>query len=163
MVELCIVIVVLGILMTTGIAALMRARVASNESSAIGGLRATSSAQVAYSSSCGLGNYAANYVILGTKPSPNSQGFISEDLGLSLNPSRNGYSFAVAMGAGGANVNPDCNNNVTISRYYASARPTILGQTGSRSFAVSQTGSVYQAVGAMPPPEPFGPATPLAQ
>ncbi len=73
MVELCIVIIVLGILMTTGIAALMRARMASNESAAIGGLRATSSAQFAYSSGCGQGNYASNYIILGTRPSPNSQ------------------------------------------------------------------------------------------
>src|SRR6185436_3717515 len=95
MVELCIVIVVIGILLATGVAALLRARLAANESSAVGGLRATSSAQFAYSSGCGQGNYATTYVILGTKPAANSQGYISEDLGSAAMPTKSGYVYSM--------------------------------------------------------------------
>jgi len=163
MIELCIVIVVLGILMATGVAALLRARMASQESAAIAGMRATASAQFAYLSGCGQGNYATSYVVLGTKPAANSQGYISEDLGSAVNPSRNGYTFALQIGAGGASSANDCNGNPTQTKYYATATPNVLGQTGSRSFAVNQGGSVYQSFGGTPPDEPFGPPDQLAQ
>src|SRR5207344_3134877 len=137
-----------------GVAALIRARMASNETAAIGGLRATSSAQFAYSSGCGAGNYATNYVILGTKPNPNSQGYLSEDLGAAINPARNGYTYSMAMGAGGAASSNDCNGNATMTKYYANSRPTAPGQTGSRAFAINQEGTVFQLFGAIPPNEP---------
>ena len=163
LVELCIVIAVLGILMVIGVATLMRARMSANESSAIGGLRATASAQFAYLSGCGQGNYATTYVILGTKPSPNNEGYISPDMGAAVNPSRNGYTFALQMGAGGAAAANDCNGNPTQSAYYATAIPNAPGQTGDRSFAVNQRGAVYQSLNATPPDEPFEPPDLLAQ
>jgi prepilin-type N-terminal cleavage/methylation domain-containing protein len=163
MIELCIVIVVIGILLATGVAALLRARMAANESAAIGGLRATASGQFAYSSGCGRGGYATTYVILGTKPAPNSQGYISEDLGSANTPLKNGYLFSLALGAGGAASFPDCNGNPTQSTYYATATPTVPGQTGDRGFAVNQRGTVYQGFGSTPPDEPFEPPDQLAQ
>jgi prepilin-type N-terminal cleavage/methylation domain-containing protein len=163
MIELCIVIVVIGILLATGVAALLRARMASNESAAVGGLRATASAQFAYSSGCGQGNYATSYVILGTKPNPNSQGYISEDFGSAASPARNGYTFTLTMGAGGSASSNDCNGNPTMTQYYATAIPNVPGQTGDRSFAVNQAGSVYFAFGSTPPDEPFDPPDQIAQ
>jgi prepilin-type N-terminal cleavage/methylation domain-containing protein len=163
MIELCVVIVVIGILLATGVAALLRARMASNESAAIAGLRTTSSAQFAYSSGCGQGNYATSYVILGTKPPGNSQGYVSDDLGAAVNPSRNGYNYSMSLGAGGASSSNDCGGNATMTRYYATARPVVNGQTGARAFAVNQAGTVYQAFGATPPDEPFVPPDELAQ
>ena len=163
MIELCVVIVVIGILLATGVAALLRARMSANESAAMGGLRTTASAQFAYSSGCGQGNYATGYVILGTKPASNSQGYISEDLGSAANPSRNGYTYSLSMGAGGAASSNDCNGNPTMTKYYASATPNVLGQTGDRSFAVNQSGSVYQLFGSTPPDEPFEPPDQMAQ
>ena len=164
LIELCIVIVVLGILMVTGVAALLRARMASNEGAAIASLRATVSAQFAYLSGCGAGNYATSYVILGTKPSANNQGYISPDLGSAVNPLRNGYTFHLQMGSGGS-IGPtqDCNDNPTWTKYYASASPNVQGQTGDRSFATNQDQSVYELNGPTPPPEPFGPPAILAQ
>lgn len=163
-VELCIVIVVLGILMVTGVAALLRARLASNESAAIGALRATVSAQFAYLAACGQGNYATSYVILGTKPSANNQGFISPDLGSAIVPQLHGYTFRLQMGNGGAaGALQDCNGNATWTKYYASAVPVAFGQTGERSFATNQDQAIYQETGTTPPPEPFGPSSTRAQ
>lgn len=163
MIELCIVITVLGILMATGVAALMRARMVANESSAVGGLRATASAQLAYLAGCGQGNYATSYVILGTRPSPNSQGYISPDLGADVAPSRSGYTFRLNMGSGGAAAANDCNGNPTQTKYYANATPNVAGQTGERSFAISQQGSVYQSMTPTPPDEPFEPPDQLVR
>jgi prepilin-type N-terminal cleavage/methylation domain-containing protein len=164
MIELCIVIVILGILMVTGVAALLRARMNSNESAAIAGLRATVSAQFAYLSGCGAGNYATSYVILGTKPSPNNQGYISPDLGAEAVPRLSGYTFRLALGRDGApGVTQDCNGNPTWTTYYATAVPNVPGQTGDRSFATNQRQSIYQANNSTPPAEPFGPGTQLVQ
>ena len=163
MIELCIVILILGILLVTGVAALMRARLLSNESAAVAALRSTNSAQFAYQSGCGAGNYATSYVILGTKPSPNNIGYISEDLGSSVTPARNGYTFSLGMGRGGAVSAPDCNGNPTQTKYYASTQPTVAGQTGTRAFAINQEGSVYQSNDGIPPDEPFEPPDQLAE
>lgn len=163
MIELCIVITVLGILMATGVAALLRARMVANESAAVGGMRATASAQFAYLSSCGQGNYATSYVILGTKPSPNNQGYISPDLGSDIAPSRTGYTFRLNQGSGGTAAADDCNGNPTMTKYYATATPNVPGQTGDRSFAVNQMGSVFQSMNATPPDEPFDPPDQLVQ
>jgi prepilin-type N-terminal cleavage/methylation domain-containing protein len=163
LIELCIVIVILGILMVIGVTSLLRARLVANESSAIGGMRATASAQFSYLSACGQGNYATTYVILGTKPSPNNQGYISPDLGAAINPSKNGYTYSLQMGSGGALTTADCNGNPTLTKYYATATPIALGQTGDRSFAVNQQGSVYQSSGQTAPDEPFEPPDQLAQ
>lgn len=163
LIELCVVIVILGILMVTGVAALLRARMNSNESAAIAAMRSTHSAQFSYLSTCGQGNYATSYVILGTKPSPNNQGYISPDLGASMTPSTNGYTFRLYLGDGGSTGPADCNGNATQTTYYATAVPNVSGQTGDRSFAINQLGSVYQRQGSGPPEEPFGPPATLAQ
>lgn len=163
LVELCIVIAVLGVLMVIGVTTLLRARMVANESSALASLRATASAQFAYLSGCGQGNYATTYVILGTKPSPNNQGYISPDLGAAVAPSRSGYTFRLQIGLGGAPSLNDCNGNPTQTTYYASATPNVPGQTGGRSFAVNQRGGVYQSLTATPPDEPLEPPDEMAR
>ena len=163
MIELCIVMVILGILMVVGIASLLRARLSANESAAMAGLRATASAQFAYLSGCGAGNYATSYIILGTMPSPNNQGYITPDLGSAVEPSRNGYTFRLQMGSGGAVAAADCNGNPTQTKYYASATPNVLGQTGDNSFAINGANSAYQLPGSAAPTEPFGPPAILVQ
>ena len=155
MIELLIVIVILGILMVTGVATLMRARLVSNESAAVAGLRAIYSGQFSYQAGCGAGNYATSLPILGTKPSANSIGYISPDLGAAATPSLNGYTYTLEMGDGGTTEAPDCNGNPTLTRYYATARPVAQGETGVRAFAVTQVGTVYQTNNGVPPVEPF--------
>lgn len=162
LIELCIVILVLAILMVTGVAALLRARMAANESSAIGSLRTINNAQFAYASACGSGQYATSLPILATVPPGNSQGYLSEDLGSSATPQRSGYNYRMLGGAGGAAGTPDCNGTMTQTKYYATAAPVTQGQTGDRAFATNQGGAVYQAQ-ATPPDEPFDPPDQLAQ
>lgn len=160
MIELCIVVVILGILMVAGAAALMRARMASNETAAISALRTINSAQFAYATGCGSGNYAASLLVLGVKPPGNGVAYLSEDLGAAAMPTLHGYTFSVAAGAGAAAATADCNGTVTQTKYYASAVPFSMGQTGSRSFATNQQGTIWGLNGASAPVEPFAsPAT----
>ena len=126
-------------------------------------MRSINTAQFQYNSGCGRGNYAASLVILGTKPPGNKQGYLSEDLGASATPQLSGYRFNISRGDEGLQGPADCNGSPTETTYYAVATPTVLGQTGSRAFATSQKGSIWQATGAVPPPEPFGPPSQLAQ
>jgi hypothetical protein len=51
-----------------------------NEASAIGSLRAVTSAQAAFASSCAAGGYVTDLADLNKKPGGGSQGFISPDL-----------------------------------------------------------------------------------
>ena len=59
LIELLIVVAIIGILAAIAIPGLLRARMAGNEASAIGSLRAINSGQAAYSSSCGQQGYAS--------------------------------------------------------------------------------------------------------
>ena len=65
LIELLIVVAIIGIIAANAIPGLLRARMAGNEASAIGSLRAINSSQQAFSSACGHGMYAADLTILG--------------------------------------------------------------------------------------------------
>ena len=155
LVELAVVIVVLGILLAVATAAVFRARMAANEGSAIAGLRTVNTAQFQYQSSCGGGLYAASPAILSRIPPGETEGYLPADLGSAVSPVRSGYIYTVAIGNGGVAGPPDCGGTATVSRYVATARPADEG-TGSRSFATTHQGTVWEIAGATPPVEPFG-------
>jgi type IV pilus assembly protein PilA len=156
MVELCIVIVILGVLMTVAVAALFRARTVSNEASAVSSLRAIYSAQFSYTAACGAGNYATTLTALTLAPPGGSEGYLSQDLGGSNNPQRNGYRFTLRQGQGAVRSHADCHGAATQTRYYAAATPTVPGNTGNNAYAINQSGAVWQVSGSSPPAEPFG-------
>ena len=58
LIELLIVVAIIGIIAAIAVPGLLRARISGNEASAIGSLRAVSSAQSTFSASCGNGQYA---------------------------------------------------------------------------------------------------------
>jgi len=156
LIELCIVLVILGILLVVAVASLMRARVVANESSATAVLRSITKAQFAYYAECGRGFYALSLTQLGS-PRPGRQiSYLAEDIGLVDNPQRNGYRFNVRPAADAMPGLTDCGGSTTRSTYYASAVPVALGRTGDRSFATSQSNAIWAAAGVVPPTEPLG-------
>src|SRR4026207_1122957 len=82
LIELLIVVAIIGIIAAIAVPGLLRARISGNEASAIGSLRAISSAQSTFAASCANGLYADSLTTLGTGPSGGSA-LISPALGAS--------------------------------------------------------------------------------
>jgi len=162
LVELLIVIAIIAILAAIGSLQMMRAKAASNESAAIASMRAISSAQYAYASSCGGGSFAGLLPTLAAPGPGSTVPFLSPDLTSGVVIGKSGYTVTMTPGAASAPGNPDCNGTPTESAYYASATPLSLGFHGSRSFAINAAGTIWQVAAAVAPTEPFGlPAEPL--
>ena len=145
LIELLIVVAIIGIIAAIAIPGLLRARISGNEASAIGSLRATSSAQSTFAASCGNGLYAPTLAILGTGPSGGSA-FISPDLGASATVTKSGYTVSMTGTAGTATV-AACNGaaGATLtSGYHAWANP-VSTSTGTRFFGTNTTGTIWQA------------------
>ena len=157
LIELLIVVAIISIIAAIAVPGLMSAKVNGNEASAITALRATNAAQLLYSTSCGNGAYAPSFIALGTPPPGGASTYISDDLGKQVTPLKNGYTFAIAAGAGSAAGPPDCNGSPTITTYLATAVPQTFGSSGNRSFAVNMSASIWYLPAATPPTEPFGP------
>ena len=149
LIELLIVVAIIGIIAAIAIPGLLRARMAGNEASAIGSMRAVNSAQSTYSSSCANGGYAQTLVDLALPPGTSSAGFISPDL--KLNPAtKSGYTVTVGPGLVATPVivaaGAACNVNTlsAIPSYYAAATPTAVGSSGQRSFGTDQRSTIFQ-------------------
>ncbi len=142
-----VVVAVVGIIAAIAIPGLLRARVAGNEASAIGSMRAVNSAQAAYMASCGNGFYASTLLIL-ADPAPSGAGFISPDLGTAAVIDKGGYRLEMEQGSESVNATHDgCNPSGTAgnlySSYYASNQPLVSGLTGTRWFWTNMLGTVY--------------------
>jgi type IV pilus assembly protein PilA len=141
-------IMILGIVAAIALPALLRSRMAGNEASAIGSLRAISSAQVTYSSSCGAGSYAPSLEALG-RPSATSPGlmFLSPELGLPEPVEKSGYTLRLTA-TPDENTAASCNGvpaGKGARAWAVVAAPIEPGVTGSRYFATDTTGNVYQS------------------
>ena len=156
LIELLIVVAIIGIIAAIAIPGLLRARMAANESSAIGSLRSISSGEETYASSCGRGGYATTLADL-VKPGPASnQGFVSPD----LNPAINAGTAGAQVDKSGYHVNlaaltgsvvklvaaSTCNASAAdaMDGWFAESNPVTPGRTGTRSFAADNRGTVFQ-------------------
>jgi len=155
LIELLIVVAIIGIIAAIAVPGLLRARMSGNEISAIGGIRAVNTAEISYSASCGQGGHAVLFATLGTPPPGGNQAFLSNDLTSAVSPQKSGYTYTLAVGAGGGPAPNDCNGTATNASYYVAAVPTSFASTGNRSFASSQAGAIWQNVAATAPPQPF--------
>src|ERR1700694_361655 len=98
LIELLIVVAIIGIIAAIAVPGLLRARMAGNEASAIGSLRAINSANLNYQTNCANGaGYANTLVVLGTPPTAGGQPFISPDLGVASPVVKSGYSINYAV------------------------------------------------------------------
>ncbi len=147
LIELLIVVAIIGIIAAIAIPGLMRARMAGNEASAIGSLRAINSGQATYASSAAQGGYATSLTILGTPCSGSGAGFVSPDLATAVGGVKSGYTVTVAAGVGAVAGPNDCNGTASQTTYGATAIPVNVGSTGGRSFATNQAGTIYALAG----------------
>src|SRR5687767_14667811 len=82
LIELLIVVAIIGIIAAIAVPGLLRARMAGNEASALGSLRAINSGQSVYAASCASGFYAPSLTRLAAPPTVGGgDGFIGPDLG----------------------------------------------------------------------------------
>ena len=164
LVELCIVIVIMGVLVTIATAGLLKARANATEAAAIASLKAVHVAQMNYAADCGRSSFAISTLVLAASPGGDRHGYLPEEFSSGLVVYRSGYNVTVEAGLGAKQGGPDCNGRVTQSGYYARATPAGDQESGgTRSFAVNQRGSIYQLQGGLAPPEPFGPPATLVQ
>ncbi|HLV88063.1 MAG TPA: prepilin-type N-terminal cleavage/methylation domain-containing protein [Candidatus Sulfotelmatobacter sp.] len=124
LIELLIVVAIILIIAAIAIPNLLRAKMAANESSAVASVRTINTAEITYQSSYPTVGYAPSLSNLGgispCTPSSTTGCLIGSDLAAGV---KSGYNFA-ATGSGGPPA----------VQYYASAVPTVLNQTGIRSF-----------------------------
>jgi len=144
LIELLIVVAIIGIIAAIAIPGLLRARMSGNEASAIGSTRTLHSANAAYSSSAGNGGYAVLLTTLADPCGTTGQGFLAPEMSSAASVLKSGYW--VELDSAGAAAGPDdCNAVATEMDFYGTATPAQPGTTGSRAFAVSAAGTVYQA------------------
>lgn len=147
LIELLIVVAIIGIIAAIAIPGLLRARQSGNEASAIGSVRAISSAEATYSASCGGGGYAQSMADLAKVPAGGVP-FISPDLAVD-GVTKSGYIVNVDPGTDTTVVTAaasTCNTAAAaaIASFFAEAHPVTVGSTGQRSFATDQRGTIYQ-------------------
>jgi hypothetical protein len=134
-------VVVLGIAAAIAVPSLLRARMSGNEASGIGSLRTVVSAQAAYAAA-GSGGYATRLATLAAPCPGMTLGFISPEL--AHDPSvKSGYTISMER-AGEGSGPVDCNGVETGTDFYATAVPVKFNETGSRAFATSAAGAIYQ-------------------
>lgn len=154
LVELLVVVGIIGIVAGIAAPALLRARMNSNETSAIGSVRIINTAQLDYSAACASGFFALTFPTLAVGPG-GSRGFLSQDLSYAVVPQKSGYIYTMAAGATGIAGPPDCNGAATTTAYYITALPASVGTSGTRGFAGNNSGAIWQDVSGAAPPEPF--------
>jgi type IV pilus assembly protein PilA len=146
LIELLIVVAIIGIIAAIAVPGLLRARMAGNEASAIGSLRAVNSSNINYMTNCLGGNgYATSLANLGAVPTAGGQPFISPDLGVAGTITKSGYSITYgAVGTAVTVAAPCVTGHDASPRYFAAAAPVSPGTSGTRYFGTSEAQTVFQ-------------------
>jgi prepilin-type N-terminal cleavage/methylation domain-containing protein len=147
LIELLIVVAIIGIIAAIAIPSLLRARIAANESGAIGDSRSVSSAEVAYSSSNGgaFGKLSCLANPPGCNFAAGTTAFV--DAQIASLQTKQGYMRSFSEGAQGAGV-PDSG----IATFVYFATPVVVAQTGNRGFAVDHSGLICFTTNGTAPP-----------
>ena len=132
LIELMIVLAIIVIIAAIAIPNLLRARLAANETNAIGALRTLSSAENSFKSSAtadtdgdGVGEYGSLPMLTNTTPA-----FVDESLG---GGTKSGYMFTITVTG-----NPVLDE----VQWEATAFPLNKGNTGNRTFYINESGVI---------------------
>jgi type IV pilus assembly protein PilA len=154
LIELLIVVAIIGIMAAIAVPGLIAARRSGNHASAVASLRAVSSAQRAFSTSCAWGNFATDLTQLGTAPASGGEAYISPDLGLATVASKSGYDIFLAAGADGSTPSLGACNGIPgaslSTTFYATAEPQTGGSTGVYYFWIGVAGTIFQDTVSIP-------------
>ena len=121
LIELLIVVAIIGIIAAIAMPGLLRARISGNEASAIGSLRAITSAEATFSASCANGALRQSLTVLGSGPSGGSSS--SAPTWAPATATKSGYT--VSLGGSSA-TGTACNGSTTLSSgYHAWANPVL--------------------------------------
>jgi type IV pilus assembly protein PilA len=147
LIELLIVVAIIGIIAAIAIPSLLRARIAANETAAIGDTRAVISAEHAYaaSDSGAFGQITCLGNPVGCGFGPGTQPFLDSQVSGLLPKAGYARSFA-AGGLGSGAPDPGVATFVYVST------PVSVGQTGTRGFAGDNSGMICaDQTGVVPP------------
>jgi prepilin-type N-terminal cleavage/methylation domain-containing protein len=146
LIELLIVVAIIGIIAAIAVPGLLRARIAGNEASAIGSLRAVNSANLNWMTNCASGRgYAAALTDLGIAPSSGGQPFISPDLSASGTITKSGYDITYAAVGTQSSGLTTCSTVTAASQFYdVLAAPTGPNTTGVRYFGTNENNALYE-------------------
>ena len=142
--------------MVAAVLALAQVRTSRSESgaqaSAIGSLRAISSAQSIYAAE--YGGYARSLAALSAPCPGQTSGFISPDL--ATDPTvKSGYEIRLAPAPPAAASRVDCHRQPTANAFYATAVPVEPGSSQAFAFAVDENQVVWYSVSGVAPMPPF--------
>ena len=144
LIDLIFVCGVIGVLCSVALPRLLLARQSAGAASAIGSMRAISSAQLTFALTCGSGFYAPTLTTLGTAPVGSNEGFIGGGLGESDTVAKSGYVIQLDAtpfdGAPGS-----CNGLAPGDAgqgFRAGADPSQPGN--GRFFAINSNGLIYE-------------------
>jgi prepilin-type N-terminal cleavage/methylation domain-containing protein len=111
LIELLMVVAIIGIIAAVAVPGLLRARLSANEASAVASMRAISSAQSAYSASCGWGFYAQALEDLSLAP-PGGNPFVGPELA-TTGIVKSAYTLTMGSDAPApVGIPPTCNGGV---------------------------------------------------
>jgi type IV pilus assembly protein PilA len=165
LIELLIVVAIIGIIAAIAVPGLLRARMAGNEASAIGSLRAINSANINYLTNCASGaGFATTLAVLGSPPTSGGQPFISPDLGVGGTVNKAGYNITYTAIGTAATGLVTCMTAITSATpaYFVGAVPVSPGTSGSRYFGTSEAQAIFQHTAAITAISTAGVPTPAA-
>ena len=146
LIELLIVVAIIGIIAAIAVPGLLRARIAGNEASVIGSMRAISSAQLNWMTNCASGRgYADGLDDLGIPPTSGGQPFISPDLSTTGTISKSGYDITFAPIGTAITAITTCSTVVAATPFYeAFGAPSAPNTTGVRYFGINENNTVFE-------------------
>lgn len=139
---------VLGIVGSTALPGLQKARQEGNMASALGSMRAIISAQITYAATCGSGFYSPNLVNLGVPAAGTTEGFVSPDLATAETITKSGYVLTMGSSSGPAVDAPaSCNGlpaGTMSGGFYVTATPE-SAEMGTRAYAANTDNIIWFA------------------